>query len=504
MNRFVKFAASALALSLVPAMLMGCGKKEAPTGSDLDYIKQKGTLVVGITDFAPMDYQDADGSWIGFDADLAKAFAESLGVEVQFQTIEWDNKVMELDGKTIDVVWNGMTLTDEVTSSMACSNAYCNNAQVVILPADKAADYSTTDSLSVLRFAVESGSAGMAQAEEKGLTYTDVVDQATALLEVKSGTADAAIIDSLMAGAMVGEGTNYADLAIGPVLNAETGEQYGVGFRKDSDAAEKVNEAMQALIEDGTLRAADAGRAVRRTGRADRAEITERSREAAVMIKTVLSAMNGGFLQTLKLFAVTLAGALPLGLLLSFCSMSRFKPLKWLTRTLVWIVRGTPLMLQLLILYYVPGVLLGTSPWAPGEPGRFLASAIAFILNYAFYFSEIFRAGIEGVPKGQQEAAQVLGLTGPQTFFHVTLLQMVKRIVPPLSNEVITLVKDTSIARIISMQELIYSGYAFLKGSHGYSGLLWPIFFTGVYYLAFNGILTLLFGRIEKRLQYFS
>ena len=132
MNRFVKFAASALALSLVPAMLMGCGKKETAASSDLDYIKQKGTLVVGITDFAPMDYQDADGSWIGFDADLAKAFAESLGVEVQFQTIEWDNKVMELDGKTIDVVWNGMTLTDEVTSSMACSNAYCNNAQVVV------------------------------------------------------------------------------------------------------------------------------------------------------------------------------------------------------------------------------------------------------------------------------------------------------------------------------------------------------------------------------------
>lgn len=147
---------------------MGCGKKEASTGSDLEYIKQKGTLIVGITDFAPMDYQDADGSWIGFDADLAKAFAESLGVEVQFQTIEWDNKVMELDGKTIDVVWNGMTLTDEVTSSMACSNAYCNNAQVVILPADKAADYGTVDSLSGLRFAVESGSAGMAPGRGKG------------------------------------------------------------------------------------------------------------------------------------------------------------------------------------------------------------------------------------------------------------------------------------------------------------------------------------------------
>ena len=227
MNRFSKFAASALALSLVPAMLMGCGKKEASTGSDLDYIKQKGTLVVGITDFAPMDYQDADGSWIGFDADLAKSFAESLGVEVQFQTIEWDNKVMELDGKTIDVVWNGMTLTDEVTSSMACSNAYCNNAQVVILPADKAANYGTVDSLSGLRFAVESGSAGMAQAEEKGLTYTDVVDQATA----------------------------YADLAIGPVLNAETGEQYGVGFRKGSDAAAALNEFFRQQWESGALQA---------------------------------------------------------------------------------------------------------------------------------------------------------------------------------------------------------------------------------------------------------
>ena len=253
MNRFSKFAASALALSLVPAMLMGCGKKEASTGSDLDYIKQKGTLVVGITDFAPMDYQDADGSWIGFDADLAKAFAESLGVEVQFQTIEWDNKVMELDGKTIDVVWNGMTLTDEVTSSMACSNAYCNNAQVVILPADKAADYDTVDSLSGLRFAVESGSAGMAQAEEKGLMYTDVVDQATALLEVKSGTADAAIIDSLMAGAMVGEGTGYDSLTYTVSLNAEEGEQYGVGFRQGSDLAAMLNSFFAASYADGSM-----------------------------------------------------------------------------------------------------------------------------------------------------------------------------------------------------------------------------------------------------------
>ena len=248
-----------LALTLAVLMLAGmaaCAKAPAAdTASDVAYIQQKGTLVVGITDFAPMDYQDASGEWIGFDADMAKAFAESLGVEVQFVEIDWDSKIMELDAKTIDCVWNGMTLTGEVTESMSCSNAYCNNAQVVILPADKAANYGTVASLSGLRFAVESGSAGMAQAEEKGLTYTDVVDQATALLEVKSGTADAAIIDSLMAGAMVGEGTNYADLAIGPVLNAETGEQYGVGFRKGSDAAAALNEFFRQQWESGALQA---------------------------------------------------------------------------------------------------------------------------------------------------------------------------------------------------------------------------------------------------------
>ena len=222
------------------------------------------------------------------------------------------------------------------------------------------------------------------------------------------------------------------------------------------------------------------------------------------MFLTVIGALNEGFLQTLRLFAVTLLGAIPLGLVISFGSMSRFTPLRWLSRTVVWIIRGTPLMLQLLVIFYVPGMVLESgSPWPGGESGRFLASAIAFIINYACYFSEIYRGGIQGVPVGQQEAGQVLGMTRSQIFFHVTLLQMVKRIVPPMSNEIITLVKDTSIARIISMQEIIWAGYSFLKGSHGYSGLLWPLFFTGVYYLVFNGALTLLFGWVEKKLDYF-
>ena len=218
----------------------------------------------------------------------------------------------------------------------------------------------------------------------------------------------------------------------------------------------------------------------------------------------VFNALNVGFLQTLKLFAVTLLGALPLGLLISFGSMSKFKPLSGLIKIIVWIVRGSPLMIQLLIIYYFPGLVFGNNIWGSGETGRFIASAVAFIFNYACYFSEIYRGGIQGVPVGQQEAGQVLGLSKTQIFFKVTLLQMVKRIVPPMSNEIITLVKDTSLARIIALQEIIWAGQAFVKGSQGISGQFWPLFFTLVYYLVFNGLLTILFGKIEKKLGYFK
>ena len=218
--------------------------------SDLAYVQDKGTLIVGITEFEPMDYQSADAEWIGFDADMAKAFAESLGVTAEFQVIEWDNKVMELDGKTIDVVWNGMTLTDEVLSAMECSNAYCNNAQVVILPAGVADQYPDAASMAELNFAVETGSAGEDMAIENGFAYTPVVDQATAVLEVSSGTCDAAIIDSLMAAAMVGEGTSYADLTYTIQLNSE---EYGVGFRKGSDLCAALNEFFVDAYADGTM-----------------------------------------------------------------------------------------------------------------------------------------------------------------------------------------------------------------------------------------------------------
>ncbi len=218
----------------------------------------------------------------------------------------------------------------------------------------------------------------------------------------------------------------------------------------------------------------------------------------------VLKALNIGFLQTLKLFFVTLIGAFPLGLVIAFGSMSRFKPLSYFTKIIVWIIRGTPLMIQLLIIYYFPGLVLHNPVWGGGETGRFVAASVSFILNYACYFSEIYRGGIQGVPIGQEEAGVVLGMTRGQIFFKITLLQMIKRIVPPMSNEIITLVKDTSLARIIALQEIIWAGQAFMKGSQGISGAIWPLFFTAVYYLICNGILTVLLGQLEKKLDYFK
>lgn len=217
----------------------------------------------------------------------------------------------------------------------------------------------------------------------------------------------------------------------------------------------------------------------------------------------VLRSLNIGFLQTLRLFGVTLLGAVPLGLAISFGSRSNIWIVKGIFKVIIWIVRGTPLMIQLLIIYFFPGLVWGRTIWGGGESGRFAAACVAFIINYACYFAEIYRGGIQAIPVGQEEAGLVLGMTKRQIFFRVKLLQMIKRIVPPMSNEILTLVKDTSLARIIALQEIIWAGQSFMKGSQGISGAIWPLFFTAIYYLTFNGILTIVLGRLEKKLDYF-
>ena len=261
-----KIIALVLAVLMIGAICAACGttpsndatqassekatNDQAAAVADLDYVKANGKLVVGITDFEPMDYKDENGNWIGFDADMANSFGEYLGVAVEFVEIDWDNKVMELNGKTVDCIWNGMTLTDEVKSSMDCSSPYCNNAQVVIVNSKDADKYKDAESCKDLVFAVESGSAGMEQAQAYNFQFTEVKDQATALMEVASGTSDAAIIDSLMAAAMVGEGTSYEDLTYTAKLNSE---EYGVGFRQGSDLVAEYEKFFAQAKADGKL-----------------------------------------------------------------------------------------------------------------------------------------------------------------------------------------------------------------------------------------------------------
>ena len=218
------------------------------------------------------------------------------------------------------------------------------------------------------------------------------------------------------------------------------------------------------------------------------------------MVQEVLLRLCDGFIKTIELFLLTLAGAVPLGLIVAFGSMSKFKPLKIIVRFIVWIVRGTPLMLQLIVIYYGPGLLFHQNIWGMGTSGRFTAVMVAFIINYSCYFSEIYRGGIESISQGQYEAGQVLGLTKRQVFFKIVLLQVIKRIVPPMGNEIITLVKDTSLARVIAVYELIWAGQTFIKSD----GIIWPLFMTGIFYLVFSGLLTILLAKFEKKLSYFN
>ena len=245
-----------MAILMMSVVFVGCGStadatKDEAAASDLDYITEKGTLVVGITDYAPMNYKDDNGEWTGFDTEFAQAVGEKLGVEVEFIEINWDNKFLELDSKSIDCIWNGMTITEEATLNASVTNPYVENAQVVVMTADKAEDYKDAESMKDLSFAAEAGSAGEATISENGwANYTAVKAQSDALLEVASGSSDACVIDITMANAMTGEGTSYENLVQALKLNTE---QYGIACRKDSDLTAKINEIMATLMSDGTL-----------------------------------------------------------------------------------------------------------------------------------------------------------------------------------------------------------------------------------------------------------
>lgn len=348
-------------------------------------------------------------------------------------------------------------------------------------------------------YAVEAGSAGEDVAKEKGWTVNSVQDQAAALMEVAAGTSDAAVIDLLMAGAMIGPDTSYPNLTYTDSL---TQEEYGIGCRQGSDLADFITSVLAEAYQDGTTQTLARQFGIREDLLAEMPQTgyTEdaggdvayiRGKGTLVVGITEFAPMdykddNGQWTG----FDAELARLVALG------SMSRCRPVRALFDALVWVIRGTPLVLQLIIIFYGPGLWFGHNIWGSN---RMLACTVAFVLNYACYFSVIYRGGIQAVPAGQREAGQVLGLTRRQIFFKITLLQVVKRILPPMSNEIITLVKDTSLARIIAIVELTKAGEDYVKTA----GITWPLFYTGVYYLLFVGLLTLLFRYLEHRLSYF-
>ncbi len=242
----------AVAMLCGAAMMLASCSSDSDGTSDLDYIKGNGKLVIGITEYAPMDYKDENGEWTGFDAEFASMFAKEIGVEAEFVVIDWDNKLLELSSKSIDCIWNGMTITAEITSSCAVSDPYVKNRQVVVMKSDIAGDYASLDDMTDLSFAAESGSAGESAVIESVADYTAVAAQSDALLEVESGSVQACVIDATMAAAMTGEGTSYSDLAVAAEL---TNEEYGVAFRKDSDLCAAFNSYMNELKADGSLEA---------------------------------------------------------------------------------------------------------------------------------------------------------------------------------------------------------------------------------------------------------
>lgn len=348
-------------------------------------------------------------------------------------------------------------------------------------------------------YAVEAGSAGEDVAKEKGWTVNSVQDQAAALMEVAAGTSDAAVIDLLMAGAMIGPDTSYPNLTYTDSL---TQEEYGIGCRQGSDLADFITSVLAEAYQDGTTQTLARQFGIREDLLAEMPQTgyTEdaggdvayiRGKGTLVVGITEFAPMdykddNGQWTG----FDAELARLVAVG------SMSRCRPVRAVFDALVWVIRGTPLVLQLIIIFYGPGLWFGHNIWGSN---RMLACTVAFVLNYACYFSVIYRGGIQAVPAGQREAGQVLGLTRRQIFFKITLLQVVKRILPPMSNEIITLVKDTSLARIIAIVELTKAGEDYVKTA----GITWPLFYTGVYYLLFVGLLTLLFRYLERRLSYF-
>lgn len=492
-----------LMLSMAAGIFTACSSS---TNTD-----NSGKFTVGFdAEFPPYGYKDDNGEYVGFDLDLAQAVCDKNGWTLVKQPIDWDSKDMELNSGTIDCIWNGFTMTGR-EKDYTWSSAYIDNSQVVIVKSDAQINNLSdlagkvvavqSDSSALAAFTGEDASESNIQLAKSFSSLQQVGDYNSAFMNLESGSVDAICMDIGVAGyELKARGNSFRMLS-----EHVSSEEYGIGFKKgNTKLRDQVQETLNEMLADGTFMDiakkwnVDESVCLGQEGKDSvmKAEGASDGSGSQNGFTDILGQLSTGMISTLGIFVLTLIFSLPLGLLLTFIRMSKLKVLQWIAKIYISIMRGTPLMLQLLVVFFGPYYLFGVSL---SYSYRFYAVIIGFSLNYAAYFAEIYRAGIEGVPKGQYEAADVLGYSKAQTFIKIIFPQMVKAVLPPVTNEVITLVKDTSLAFALAYTEM----FTLAKQVAATQASIMPLFVAGLFYYIFNFIVAYIMERLEKKMQYY-
>ena len=492
-----------LMLSMAAGIFTACSSSKNTDNS--------GKFTVGFdAEFPPYGYKDDNGEYVGFDLDLAQAVCDKNGWTLVKQPIDWDSKDMELNSGTIDCIWNGFTMTGR-EKDYTWSSAYIDNSQVVIVKSDAQINNLSdlagkvvavqSDSSALAAFTGEDASESNIQLAKSFSSLQQVGDYNSAFMNLESGSVDAICMDIGVAGyELKARGNSFRMLS-----EHVSSEEYGIGFKKgNTKLRDQVQETLNEMLADGTFMDiakkwnVDESVCLGQEGKDSvmKAEGASDGSGSQNGFTDILGQLSTGMISTLGIFVLTLIFSLPLGLLLTFIRMSKLKVLQWIAKIYISIMRGTPLMLQLLVVFFGPYYLFGVSL---SYSYRFYAVIIGFSLNYAAYFAEIYRAGIEGVPKGQYEAADGLGYSKAQTFIKIIFPQMVKAVLPPVTNEVITLVKDTSLAFALAYTEM----FTLAKQVAATQASIMPLFVAGLFYYIFNFIVAYIMERLEKKMQYY-
>lgn len=504
-RHILKLLAVIMMLSAFAGGLTACGKKENTQSAD-------GTFTVGFdAEFPPYGYKDENGEYVGFDLDLAQEVCVRNGWTLVKQPIDWDSKDMELNSGTISCIWNGFTM-DGREDDYTWSSAYVDNSQVVVVRADSGITKLSelegkvvvvqADSSALAAFTGEAALEENRRLAEKFQSLQQVSDYNSAFMNLESRSVDAICMD-------IGVANYELETRSGKYVMLDehiSSEQYGIGFKKgNTELRNKVQEALNEMLADGTFNKIakkwdlEGSICLGQEG-ADKVMLSEsghtQEKNSIAQLGEIILQLKSGMLATLGIFILTLVFSLPLGLLITFVRMSKVKLLQLIAKIYISIMRGTPLMLQLLVVFFGPYYLFGISL---SYSYRFYAVIIGFSLNYAAYFAEIYRAGIEAVPVGQYEAAEVLGYSKVQTFVRIVFPQMVKRVMPPVTNEVITLVKDTSLAFALAYTEM----FTLAKQVAATNASIMPLFVAGIFYYIFNFLVAWGMERIEKSMQYY-